>query len=165
MSEHQEETKYPDGLTETVAQVAGEGGTKTVPALVHESCPGLAVTMFPFGLFSVSHIKTGRRLTSPSERASTALLTMSQFELVARLKDESWEDMDQSGAAKLIKDADSDEVPFDGYTSTSNKGTRKMTVGEWFQAVRFTFPGEFPWEERDPFEMAFENFEKMEAVS
>jgi len=161
----QKPAEYLDGLAEIRVKAMREGGEIEVPALAHKSCPGLAVTMFPFGAFAVTHIKTGCKLCSPSERASTAMLTMSQFALVADLMGEAWADMDQAQASQMIKDASPKEVPFDGYTSTSNKGTRKMTVGEWFQAVRFTFPGEFPWEEKDPFGMAFENFEKLEAAS
>ena len=154
-----------DGLTETKIQIPVQSGDrKVVPALVHKACPGLAVTMIPFGAFQVTHIKTGRKLCGLYQRASTALLKMSQWALIANMKGQSWADLDQAGSAQLIEQAADDEVPFDGCTSTSQGATKKMTVGMWFQH-RFAFTwDEFPWEERDPCDMALENFEKIEVV-
>lgn len=152
------------GLTETMVEVTNELGKKQVPALTHKSCPGLAVTMHPFGAFGVTHIPTGCRLANASERASTALLTMSQFALVADMMSTAWDMLDTKTAGAMISDAAGLPVPFDGYTSTSQKETRKMTVGEWFQHVRMPVD-EFPWEEQDPFEQAIDNFSQIEVES
>ena len=133
-------------------------------AIAHKDCPGLAVTMVPFGAFQVTHINTGRKLCGLYQRASTALLKMSQWALIADMKGKSWADLDQAGSAQLIEQAADDEVPFDGCTSTSQGVTKKMTVGMWFQhRLAFTWD-EFPWEERDPYDMALENFEKIEVA-
>ena len=152
-----------DGLTETKIQIPVQSGDrKVVPALVHKACPGLAVTMIPFGAFQVTHVKTGRKLCRLYQRASSALLSMSWWALIADMKGQSWADLDQAGSARLIEQAKDDEVPFDGCTSTSEGVTRKMTVGEWFQHQRMPMFDEFPWEETDPFETAITNLEKIE---
>lgn len=151
--------QYDYGLTETIVKVVNENGKHMVPALVHENCPGLAVTMFPFGAFGVTHIPTGCRLANVSERASVALLIMSQFALVAKMMQTSWDIQDMKTASAMITHASDKPVPFDGYTSASQKETRKMTVGEWFQHVRMPVMDEFPWEEADPFETAINNLD------
>lgn len=163
---HDQNQPEIDGLTETTIEVPVQSGDlKTVPAIVHKDCPGLAVTMVPFGAFQVTHISTGRKLCGLYQRASTALLKMSQWALIADMKGKSWTDLDQAGSAQLIEQAADDEVPFDGCTSTSSEGTKKMTVAMWFQH-RFAFTwDEFPWEERDPYDMALENFEKIEVAA
>lgn len=150
------EWKY--GLFETEVELQGPSGRRTAPALVQEDCPGLAVTMQPFGVFTVTHIGTGMKLCNEFQRASSAILAMSQFALVAAMKGATWEDLDQESALKLMQDAGSEAVPFDGYTSTSKDGTRKMTISEWFQSVRLPMWDEFPWEDQDPFEGAIDNF-------
>jgi len=50
---------------------------------------------------------------------------------------------------------------FDGYTSTSIEGVRKFTVKEWRDSLTTRFFDESPWEERDPFEDAIQNFAKI----
>jgi len=93
-----------------------------------------------------------------------AAAAMRQWALIADMKGKSWADLDQAGSAQLIEQAADDEVPFDGCTSTSQGVTKKMTVGMWFQhRLAFTWD-EFPWEERDPYDMALENFEKIEVA-
>ena len=162
MSNEQPMPECQHGLSEISVEIICESKSLTVPGLVHKDCPGLAVTMSPFGVFTVTHINSGLKICHQYQRASSAVLIMSQFGLVAAMKGTSWSELDKASAFKLIQNADSDEVPFDGYMSTSKDGTRKMTVSEWFQAVRFPFMDEFPWEETDPFETAIDNFEKIE---
>lgn len=147
------------GLTETTVEVVNENGKHKVPALTHKNCPGLAVTMFPFGAFGVTHIPTGCRLANASERASVALLTMSQFALVAKMMKTGWDLLGMKTANAMITDASGKPVPFDGYISTSQKEARKMTVGEWLRHVRMPAFDEFPWEDSDPFEEAINNLE------
>jgi len=154
---------YQYGLSEITVQIpAPDGVTRTVPGLTHKSSPGLAVTMLPFGVFQVTHISTGRKLCNNYQRASTALLAMSQWALIADFKSTSWADLGLTGSADLISEVSSEEVPFDGCTSTSQGVTRKMTVGEWFRSHRLPIFDEFPWEEVDPFELAISNLEKIE---
>ena len=162
MIEQQSKPDYQYGLSEIAVQVTSPVGvTRNVPGLTHRATPGLAVTMLPFGVFQVTHINTGRKLCGNYERAGTALLAMSHWALIADMKGKSWAALSQTGAAALIRDTDSEEVPFDGCTSTSQGVTRKMTVGEWFQHQRIPIFDEFPWEEVDPFELAVANLEKI----
>lgn len=153
--------EYEDGLSETTVQIHSPDKSHKVPGLAHDSCPGLAVTMHPFGCFAVTHINSGLKISNVYQRVSSALLVMSQFALIAAMKNKSWSGLGREAAINLIQDAGSDEVPFDGYTNTSKGGTRKTTVSEWFQIVRLPLMDEFPWEESDPFEGAIQNFEMM----
>jgi len=150
------------GLNQTNIEIKSKDSPEglLVPALLHKNCPGLAVTMHPFGCFTVTHTATGYSVCSTYERAASALLTMSQFALVATMSRKSWASLNTESAFNMIREAGQDEVPFGDCTSTSQGVTRKMTVSEWFQAVRTPFPGEFPWEEVDPYELAIENLER-----
>ncbi|MCK7547172.1 hypothetical protein ACFQGA_09460 [Marinobacter koreensis] len=165
MGEQQSKPDYLYGLSEITVQLTMPGGDlRIVPGLTHKACSGLAVTMLPFGVFQVTHIGTGRKLCHNYERASSALLAMSQWALIADIAGKSWADLGQTGAADLITELNSEEVPFDGCTSTSKAGTRKMNVGEWFRSHRIPIFDEFPWEEIDPFEAAISNLEKIEVA-
>lgn len=163
MNDQQLPPDYKYGLGEIAVDLnTSSGEPKTVPGLAHEACPGLAVTMLPFGVFAVTHINTGYRLCNTYQRASSALLAMSYFALIADMEGKSWADLGRAEAAKLISEAAEKEVPFEGGTSTSSEGTRKLTVGEWFRCHRIPLFDEFPWEETDPFEIAITNLEKIE---
>lgn len=163
VSEQQATTEYQYGLSEIAVDLkTSSGEPRTVPGLAHEACPGLAVTMLPFGVFAVTHINTGYRLCHRYQRASSALLAMSCFALIADMEGRSWADLDQDEAVKLINEAADKEVPFDGATRTSVEGIRKLTVGEWFKCHRIPIFDEFPWEETDPFDTAISNLEKIE---
>lgn len=157
--------EYPDGLTEITVKISSPNGGATVPGLTHRACPGLAVTMFPFGCFSVTHISTGRNMANTYERASSALHLMGQFALVAATQGKTWEDLDVKAASELISAAKDYEMPVSRYSVTEGGQKRAMTIGEWFQAVRMPFPSEFPWEDSDPFEDALDLFEKIEAMA
>ncbi|BES72196.1 hypothetical protein RE428_32140 [Marinobacter nanhaiticus D15-8W] len=161
MTDNTFKTEYTDGFYEVSVEIGTKGGRFTVPALAHKSAPGLAVTMFPFGCFTVTHIQSGSSMAIDFQRASNALVVMSQYALIADMRGTSWEDLDTKAAAAFIKEVSGDAVPFDDCTVTSCGETRKMTVAEWFQSVRMPFPDEFPWEDTDPYEAALENFEKV----
>lgn len=165
MSSAEIDTEYKHGLSEMAVEIDSPAGRLAVPGFTHQASPGLAVTMYPFGCFTVTHIGSGLKISNRFERASSALLVMSQFALVAAMKDRSWSDLDKDSARNLIREAGEYEVPFDGYTSTSKGITRKMTVSEWFQSVRFPIFDEFPWEETDPFESAIQNFDQIGAAA
>lgn len=156
-----EKTEDQFGLVEMTVEISTEGGTRSVPGLIHKACPGLAVTMHPFGVFQVTHTKTGLKLCSLYQRASKAILAMSWWALIADMEGQSWEDVGTAEASVMISKAKDKPVPFDDCTSTSQGETRKMTVGEWFQHQRMPLFDEFPWEERDPFELAINNLEKI----
>ena len=150
-----------DGFKEIQVTVNVNHSPVSVPGFAHDNCPGLAVTMHPFGAFTVTHIESGMKMCGHYERASNAILVMSQYALIAASKGLSWSDLDSQGAIKIISDASADDVPFDGYTSTSIEGVRKLTVKEWRGSLTDIFLGEFPWEEHDPFEDAVQSFSKI----
>ncbi|HET8799647.1 MAG TPA: hypothetical protein VFN01_00550 [Marinobacter sp.] len=162
MSNEQPMPECQHGLSEISVEVRTNFGVVTVPGLAHEACPGLAVTMNPFGVFSVTQIRSGLKLCNIYQRASSALLAMSWWALIANAENKSWKEMGPAEASVMISKASDKPVPFDGCTSTTKGVTRKMTVGEWFQHQRIPMHDEFPWEETDPFETAIDNFERIE---
>jgi hypothetical protein len=153
-----------DRLSEKPVTIHAQSGAITVPGLVHEACPGLAVTMHPFGVFAVTSTKNGVKLCNIYQRASTALLAMSWWALIADAEGKSWEEMSPEDASAMMTGAKDKAVPFEGCTSSSQGETRKMTVGEWFQHQRMPVHDEFPWEEKDPYEMALENLDALEVT-
>lgn len=165
MSDAKENPYDQYGLIEAPVEIKTAGASLTVPGLTHESCPGLAVTMRPFGAFTVTHIASGLKMCSYYERASRAILVMSEYALIAESKGVSWAGLDKDESIRLITDAFTDEVPFDGYTVTNSEGVKKQTIGEWRSHLTNGFFDEFPWEETDPFEVALDNFEKVGAKS
>jgi len=154
-----------DGFKEAQVKISFDHEVISVPGFTHDNCPGLAVTMTFFGAFTVTHIESGMKMCDHYERASSAILVMSQYALIAASKNVSWSDLDSQEAVKMISDASADDVPFDGYTSTSIKGVRKFTVKEWRDSLTNRFFDEFPWEERDPLDDAVQNFNKIEVAA
>jgi len=150
-----------DGFKEAQVKISFDHEVISVPGLTHDNCPGLAVSMSLFGAFTVTHIESGTKMCDHYERASSAILVMSQYALIAASKSVSWGDLDSQEAVKMISDASADDVPFDGYTSTSIDGVRKFTVKEWRDSLTTRFFDESPWEERDPLEDAIQNFNKI----
>jgi len=154
-----------DGFKEIQVTVNVNHSPVSLPGFVHDNCPGLAVTMYPFGAFTVTHIESGMKICGHYERASSAILVMSQYALIAASKNASFQSLDQKGVVSLISDTSADDVPFDGYTSRSIEGVRKFTVKEWRNSLTNRFFDEFPWEEHDPFEDAVQNFSKIEVAA
>ena len=76
------EETVPEFVNGVVAVKTNKGELQ-VPALTHPNAAGLAVTMSGFGLFEVTHIKTGLRLAGRYERMGRALLTMGMFAKIA----------------------------------------------------------------------------------
>lgn len=128
------------------------------PGIVHEYCPGLAVTMSVFGLFTVTHIPSGLAMCGDYERNGAAASIMVRYQLIAKEHGFSWTNWEPD-TTKPLFDL---EVPFDGGTVTSSDGTRKQTIKEWIQSVkRHPFMDEFPWEEKHPLDMAFDELERL----
>jgi hypothetical protein len=149
------------GFTEKMVKIDAQKESMDVPGLIHKSAEGLAVTMQPFGCFTVTHISSGYKMTPLYERAANAILRMSEFAMVAKMLGVSWGDVSKEEARKIISEAKDKEVPFDNATSISQGVTRKMNIGEWFQSVRMDALGEFPCEDIDPFEEAVNNLESI----
>lgn len=135
-------------------------GDIVVPALTHPKSQGLAVTMSGFGVFEVTHIRTGLKLTGRHERMGTALLLMSKFVKIAQANDFTWDDLSQEEAKQTMNDLSGKEVPFEGYEITSNGKTKRGSIGDWINGLSmYSFDsviGEFPWEESNPLDEALE---------
>lgn len=162
MSEEKKlEVPFVEQTTVTIKTAIGD---VEVPAMTHEFCPGLAVTMQPFGLFTVTHIKSGMKLCDAYERSNSALLLLSQFALIAKDNGFSWTD---SNPQESIKKSGDKPVPFGGSTITDSNGTNPMTVKEWVRHLRMmNFGGivdEFPWEENNTVDEAMKNLGKANA--
>ncbi len=139
------------------------GIKKEVPAIEHVDCDGLCVTMGSFGFFVVTHCSTGLKMCDLYERASTAMLVLSQFELIAREYNFSWAGKTRGQIAETMKEIEGYDVPFKAFV-TSGSDERKQTVKEWISCLRagnlHGYVDEFPWEETDNWEMAMENLER-----
>jgi hypothetical protein len=62
-------------------EVITPNGPILVPSVEVEGCSGLAVTSCVFGLFEVTHVKSGRRIIGGYERAVNAMCTMIEIYL------------------------------------------------------------------------------------
>ncbi len=143
---------------QTEVPIDTDEGKVNVPALTHELCPGLAVTMGVFGLFTVTHINTGMKMCGSFGRSATAGLIMTKYQLIAKKFGFSWPEY----TPDILLPHMESEVPFKGSTVTNKDGTRNMTVKEWMQHIRCmaTFD-EFPWEEKHPLDTVAENLEAL----
>jgi hypothetical protein len=131
---------------ETTVEVACVEGPEVVPAMVHPHCPGLAVTMRPFGVFRVSHVRTGMAISGEFERAGNAAAEMVTWAALALALGFSWDNDGQACAAAIKAGGD---TPFPaGGTSTSAEGVRPLTISEWVGMARYSLlADEFPWED------------------
>ena len=153
-----------DEFKETTVYVETNSGKRKVPAIANDLTIslGLAVTMAEFGYFEVTHIKTGMRLGYQSERAVSALLTLSQFALIAHKHGFNWDDLDKDKAIKKISEIGDEPVPFEGRTKTTKGRIDKIKISEWIDSARvFNCIGEFPWEEFRPRDQAIKNLSKI----
>ena len=144
-------------LEQVTVPVEFKQGQQDVPAVVHEYCPGLAVTMSNFGTFTVTHVPTGKSMCGHYERYAEAVLMMTKFQLIAKENSFSWVDWSQEQLAGIADNS----VPFDSATVTSSDGTRLMTINEWLRYTRMPSFDEFPWEERHPLDSAEENLARL----
>lgn len=152
------------GFDRTTVQANTEDGMVSITAITHEYCKGLAVSMQSFGFFTVTHIDTGLKLCDHYERASSAILILSNFALIAKENNFSWAGLSMEEAREIMRNISSNPVPFDDATITTNSETVKQTIGEWMRGLRMmNFNGivdEFPWEETDNHQIAIENLAK-----
>ena len=156
-------TQDQPSLNKVTIDITTEDGAVSTPAINHDNCTGLAVTMVQFGFFVVTHAETGLKLSDKYERAGSALLVLSQFALIAKENGFSWDGGTQSEVTGIMKEIYQKPVPFDGATITSKNGTRKQTVIEWIHNLRAInirgYVDEFPWEEHCPWNDALDNLE------
>ncbi|HSH44425.1 MAG TPA: hypothetical protein VK966_01080 [Longimicrobiales bacterium] len=143
-----------EGWRHTMIKVPGKDGVNDFPALVHDAAPGVGIVVFPWGLFSVTHLRSGMRLNGPYERAANAAIEAAQWAKVLDLEAAASGD----DLVKQVEAAPDDPVPFGGATITDNEGSRTMTRREWFESVMADrgWVVEFPWEEQSPWERADE---------
>lgn len=157
----EEEISAPILVRENIKINTAAKGEIIVPALTHPNAPGLAVTMCDFGVFEVTHIPSGFRMTGRHERMGSALLLLSQFSKIAKAYSFSWADLNKEQSASKINELGDDPVPFDGFTSTCNGETKPGLIKEWLRTLNmYTFDsifGEFPWEESNPLDDAIAN--------
>lgn len=143
---------------ETSITIETDRGEASVPALIHPLCPGLALTMSQFGHFTVTHIDTGKKMCADFERAFSAMLILTKYQLIAHKFKLDWTNYTDG----MLLPHMSKPVPFDGSTITTNDSEKKMTVSQWIQAIR---PGpmtdEFPWEDTHPLTKAVEILERL----
>lgn len=124
-------------------EVITPNGLIQVPSMEVEGCPGLAVTSCVFGLFEVTHVKSGRRIIGGYERAVNAMCTM--IEIYLGMKES---EIDPTlGMEELQQSMIKSEVKC--------KILGNMTVMEHINIIKpiMGFSGEFPWEgdEDSPF--------------
>ena len=142
---------------ETTVAITTKSGEIEAPALTHEMCPGLAVTMAPYGVFTVTHTATGMKLCGRFERCGTAISILVKFQMIAKAHDLNWSDWDD-GSERRFSESFGGEVPFDGAETISMGETRKMTIREWMGSIRGDFFfNEFPWEDVNPLQEAKDN--------
>ncbi len=120
-------------LKETTVTIKTENGTKDCPALTHEYCPGLAVTMSAFGVFTVTHIKSGLKMCPYLDSSETAILVFSQFALIGNDNQLSW-DIDKDAIRDIMKCIDDKPVPFESTITVGNE-ERKQTIKEWMHSM------------------------------
>ena len=120
--------------------VVTDKGQLDVPAIVLDECPGLAVTMSNFGLFEVTHGKSGRKLSAKYERAINAVVSMMQIQVALN---------------EINVSADLDEGEFKE-AAKSQSGFQHKELGGMsiIESVRFStglgdIASEFPWEGPD----------------
>lgn len=144
---------------QTTVTVTCQDGPRTVPAVVHPDCPGLAVTMSNFGDFTVTHLNSGARMCDPYERFGSAMAVMTEYQLIAHRHGFSWAKIHlQSEAAIKMGEIGAEPVPFGGTRVADCNGSRPMTIREWLNFLRqHSIGGEFPWEQRGPMDIAADN--------
>lgn len=124
-------------------KVITPNGLIQVPSVEVEGCIGLAVTSCVFGLFEVTHIKSGRRIIGGYERAVNAMCTM--IEIYLGMKES---EIDPTLGMEELKQAMIK-------SEVKCKILGDMTVMEHINIIKpiMGFSGEFPWEgdEDSPF--------------
>lgn len=162
-----EENKLPK-WTETTIQLktGSESEIKEVsaPAIVNELAPGLAVTMTSFGWFNVTHIPTGRSMSSTYERYCSAMLTLTEYAMAAIHFGFRWDDKNLNIPALLERHGNK-PVPFGGNYSIGKDNIKKpISFGEYiYSSTNDFFCDEFPWEGESPFDSAHELLKKIQA--
>ncbi|EOH0514094.1 hypothetical protein ACNPDE_002095 [Vibrio fluvialis] len=125
-------------------EVITQNGPIHVPSVEVEGCPGLAVTSCVFGLFEVTHIKSGQRIIGGYERAVNAMCTMIEIYL----------GMKESGIDPTLGMEELQQAMIKSEVKCKILGN--MTVMEHvniLNPIMVGYSGEFPWEgdEDSPF--------------
>lgn len=144
----QETTAGEVFFVDGTAKIATPDGLKEVPGVCHSNAPGLLVTMASFGLFEVTHERTGMRMSARYERASSAMLVLAQFAAIGSAYGVDYT-KDRDELVSALKACAAKPVPFKGSAVTDAAGTRPSTCGSWLQWERdpaHQVVGEFPWE-------------------
>jgi hypothetical protein len=135
----------------TQVATACADGMVAEPSIVHEWCPGLAVTMHDFGIFRVTHIASGMALGGRYERVGSACRELAEWAAVGRAIGMAFALADAVVVRDTLMAHLDDAVPFPGATTTEKGVTRPSTVREWYQLIRTSdLVDEFPWESESP---------------
>ena len=112
----------------TEIKVKKETGEELCQAIIHPLSKDLAVVMTGFGYFTVTHIKTGLKISGAYDRVSNAMLNYAEWILITKEYDIDWNIETITELMSVIGDK---PVPFKEATSTQNGETRPMTIKEW----------------------------------
>jgi len=122
-----------------------------VPAIVHRKAPELAVTMYYFGTFDVTHLETGMTIFTGTTRSEVACNMLANWALIAHICGFSWgeikNDQQSRDLAQLFK---KHRMPSGELISEYVANNR--TVGS-------QPGGEFPWEDESPTDLCFATLE------
>lgn len=138
-------------------EIPTEKGTISVPAHFVDGVNGLAITMTNFGMFEVTHVKSGFRIIGGFERFANALVHMLSTYLAL-------------SEAGINIDSEADE--FKKQVMESNHVSEfldGLTFKGYMSLVRpiLGFSGEFPWEGDDegPHAVVYKLMKKIREMS
>lgn len=157
-----EQTQKAPLFEESTVVLATKNGECKVPAMTHQYCPGIAVTMAGFGVFRVTHIASGSSMSGDYERAGSAALIMVQLAMIAKAGNSDWSKIQASDAVEFIESINDLPVPFSGATTTKDGVPCPMSIKDFMSCVRLGSGFmEFPWEESSPYDEAFSILEEL----
>lgn len=134
-------------------KVLTDRGLIDAPGVRHEKCNHLCVTMTNFGRFEITHIKSGKLISSKYERMSSAYRDMIALEIA----------LIQMG---IPSDLDTDEFMSEVKKSTIVPDVLGVSFIEWIRLNKI-IDTEFPWESYDdsPYGKAEELIEKLNEMT
>lgn len=131
-------------------------GPVTVQAWKHPSADGLAVVMYPFGEFSVTHIPSTRSFFGGFERFAEALIPLAKLQLIANDNSFSWADLkNQAEVTELLGKINDRPIP-----DLQEENHPIPTIGGWLsqyqqiQCIRDLCG--YPCDDKHPLDQALE---------
>lgn len=122
-----ENSTYLQAKTVSIAFCEGD---VSVHGCVPDSwAAGLCISMMTFGMFTVTHINSGMRISRVYDRAIDALLTLTHWAIIAREYKFSWSDVTVDTFAEHVKWI----MPYPIPREISDEA---MTIKEWTDHIR-----------------------------